>query len=67
MHGIDVAQVALHYGADDLDGTVMEERITHDAGARTPLGVTRNELERTIREAGRVPCERDTLYRRVLV
>ena len=66
MLGIGTAQVALSYGADDLDGTVRHELIYHDAGADTPeaLGVT--ELCRLIREAGREPVERDTLYRRVV-
>jgi len=60
-----IAQIALRFGADDIDGTVVEEKIYHDAGATTPQGVTRAELERLIREAGRVPVERDTLYRPV--
>lgn len=62
MQGLGVAQAALWYGADDMDGTVVEEKITHDAGATSPLGVTRDELVRLIREAGRVPVQRDTLY-----
>jgi aminodeoxyfutalosine synthase len=60
-----IAQIALRFGADDLDGTVIEEKIYHDAGATTPQGMTRQELTRLIREAGRVPVERDTLYRPV--
>ncbi|MGH9573989.1 MAG: aminofutalosine synthase MqnE [Candidatus Acidiferrales bacterium] len=60
-----IAQVALRFGADDLDGTVVEEKIYHDAGATTPEHLTRAELERLIRAAGRVPIERDTLYNRV--
>jgi len=60
-----VAQIALRFGADDLDGTVIEEKIYHDAGATTPQHMTRQELERLIRSAGRVPVERDTLYRPV--
>ncbi len=64
MQGIGVAQVALRYGADDIDGTVVEEKITHDAGATTPFGVTRTELIRLIREAGRTPFQRDTTYSR---
>jgi aminodeoxyfutalosine synthase len=60
-----VAQVALRFGANDLDGTVVEEKIYHDAGASTPQGLTHADLERLIRAAGRVPVERDTLYRRV--
>jgi aminodeoxyfutalosine synthase len=57
-----IAQVALRFGANDLDGTVVEEKIYHDAGATTPEFMTRAELERLIRAAGRVPVERDTLY-----
>jgi aminodeoxyfutalosine synthase len=57
-----IAQIALRFGADDLDGTVIEEKIYHDAGATTPQGLRRAELERLIREAGREPVERDTLY-----
>ena len=60
-----IAQIALRFGADDLDGTVIEEKIYHDAGATTPQGMTRKELCRLITEAGRVPLERDTLYHAV--
>lgn len=60
-----IAQIALRFGADDLDGTVVEEKIYHDAGATTPQGMSRQELIRLIREAGREPVERDTLYRPV--
>ncbi|MFQ6099313.1 MAG: radical SAM protein, partial [Armatimonadota bacterium] len=62
MLGLKVAQVSLHFGADDLDGTVGEERITHEAGATTPQSITREDLIALIREAGRVPVERDTVY-----
>jgi aminodeoxyfutalosine synthase len=58
-----IAQIALRFGADDMDGTVVEEKIYHDAGATTAQFTPRAELERLIREAGRVPVERDTLYR----
>jgi len=61
-----IAQIALRFGADDLDGTVIEEKIYHDAGATTPQGLRRQELMRLIREAGREPVERDTLYRPVV-
>ncbi len=57
-----IAQIALRFGADDIDGTVIEEKIYHDAGATTPQGMRRQELTRLIREAGREPVERDTLY-----
>ncbi|HET6425093.1 MAG TPA: aminofutalosine synthase MqnE [Planctomycetaceae bacterium] len=65
MLGEKVAQVALGFGADDLDGTVVHELIYHDAGAKTPEGLTVAHIHRLIREAGREPVERDTLYRRV--
>jgi aminodeoxyfutalosine synthase len=65
MLGIKTAQVALAFGADDLDGTVVHEKIYHEAGAETPQELSVAEIERLIREAGRVPVERDTLYRRV--
>ncbi len=61
-----IAQIALRFGADDIDGTVIEEKIYHDAGATTPQGLRRSELERLIREAGREPVERDTMYRPVV-
>src|SRR5207248_10823725 len=60
-----IAQIALRFGADDLDCTVIEEKIYHDAGATTPQGMRRQDLIRLIREAGRTPVERDTLYRPV--
>ncbi len=60
-----IAQVALRFGADDLDGTVVEEKIYHDAGAQTPQSLRRLQLLQLIREAGREPVERDTLYRPV--
>ena len=66
MLGIGTAQTALSYGADDLDGTVRHELIYHDAGATTPEFLSVDRLENLIREAGREPIERDTLYRRVI-
>jgi len=60
-----IAQIALRFGANDLDGTVAEEKIYHDAGAKTEQFTPRAELERLIRAAGRIPVERDTLYRPV--
>ncbi len=57
-----LAQVALSFGADDIDGTVVEETIYHMAGAETEQHVARPELERIVREAGFTPVERDTLY-----
>jgi aminodeoxyfutalosine synthase len=61
--GVEVAQIALWYGADDLDGTVQEERIYHMAGSRTPEALSAAAIRRLIRSAGREPVERDTLYR----
>jgi aminodeoxyfutalosine synthase len=60
--GIDTAQIALRCGADDLDGTIVHETIYHAAGSTVPMGLSRDELVRLIREAGRVPVERDTEY-----
>jgi aminodeoxyfutalosine synthase len=60
--GVEVAQTALWFGVDDLDGTVQEEKIYHMAGARTPEAMTPAEIRRLIRAAGRDPIERDTLY-----
>ena len=65
MLGIETAQAALHYGADDLDGTVRHELIYHDAGAKTPEVLSVEDIRRLIVEAGRDPIERDTLYHRV--
>lgn len=63
MLGVQLAQLSLGFGVDDLDGTVREERIYHMAGAKTPQELTRDELVQLIRRAGRIPVERDTLYR----
>lgn len=60
--GLDTAQTALWFGADDLDGTVSEERIYHEAGARSPQSLTPAALAQLIRSAGRAPIERDTFY-----
>lgn len=65
MLGIGTAQTALSYGADDLDGTVRHELIYHDAGATTPEFLSVERLRELIREAGRDPIERDTLYRTI--
>jgi aminodeoxyfutalosine synthase len=62
MLGLKLAQVSLSFGADDLDGTVVEERITHAAGATTPQALTVEEIRALIEEAGRTPVERTTLY-----
>ncbi len=60
-----IAQIALRFGANDMDGTVVEEKIYHDAGANTAEFTPRSELERLIRAAGRIPVERDTLYNKI--
>jgi aminodeoxyfutalosine synthase len=60
--GLKLAQVSLAFGVDDLDGTVVEEKISHAAGVGTEQAIPREELIRHIRNAGRVPVERDTLY-----
>ena len=62
MLGEKIAQVSLAFGVNDLDGTVVEEKIGHDAGAQTPQSLTKDGIIRLIRKAGKVPVERDTLY-----
>lgn len=66
MLGIPTAQVAQSYGADDIDGTVVHEKIYHEAGSDSPQELTVAELRRLIEETGREPVERDTLYNRVV-
>lgn len=66
MLGIKTAQIALGFGADDLDGTVVHEKIYHDAGSDSPQELAVPEIRRLIEEAGRVPVERDTLYHEVI-
>jgi aminodeoxyfutalosine synthase len=66
MLGLKTAQVALSFGADDLDGTVVHEKIYHDAGSDSPQELSVAEIRRLIAEAGRTPVERDTLYREVV-
>ncbi len=65
MLGEKVAQVSLNFGVNDLDGTVVEEKIAHDAGATSREGMGREEIRSLITEAGKVPVERDSLYRPV--
>lgn len=67
MIGPKIAQLALSFGADDMDGTVKEEVITHMAGAETEQAIGSNTLIRLIKEAGRIPIERDTLYNNIEV
>jgi aminodeoxyfutalosine synthase len=62
MQGIPIAQVALHFGADDMDGTIVEERIMHAAGAQTSKGIGKQQMINLIRETGYLPTERDTVY-----
>jgi aminodeoxyfutalosine synthase len=63
MLGLKIAQVALAFGVNDLDGTVVEEKIGHDAGADSPQALAKQQIVELIRKAGKVPIERDTLYR----
>jgi len=60
--GEDTTSIALHFGADDVNGTLEDERIQHMAGAQTPAGVAREQLFRMIHDAGKIPVERDALY-----
>ena len=62
MVGPKLAQISLHFGVDDIDGTVVEEKITHAAGAQAGQEMSVAELVTMIRQAGRIPVERDTLY-----
>jgi aminodeoxyfutalosine synthase len=62
MLGEKIAQVSLAFGVNDLDGTVVEEKIGHDAGASSPQVMSKDAIVTLIRKAGRVPVERDTLY-----
>jgi len=66
MLGLKLSQVSLAFGVDDLDGTVVQERITHAAGAETPQALSVDEMTALIIEAGRTPVERDTLYNPVV-
>ena len=65
MNTAKVSQIALHFGVDDLEGTVRRERIYHDAGATTPEGMSFAEIVRLIRDAGKRPVERNVLYQEV--
>jgi aminodeoxyfutalosine synthase len=62
MIGPKMAQVSLSFGVDDLDGTVVEEKIAHDAGAETDQSISKQQLVRMIKSAGFIPVQRDTLY-----
>ncbi len=65
MLGLKVAQVALAFGVNDIDGTVVEEQIGHDAGADSPQQLNKEQLVGLIRKAGKLPVERDTLYNEI--
>ena len=65
MNTAKVSQIALHFGVDDLEGTVRRERIYHEAGAHTPEGMTFNEIIRLIKDAGKRPVERDARYNEI--
>ncbi len=65
MSGLKTAQLSLFFGADDIDGTVVEEKIAHRAGADTATGITKEELIRLIKQTGNVPVQRDTLYKEI--
>ena len=67
MLGLKIAQVALTFGVNDLDGTVVEEKIGHDAGADSPQAMSKEQIVDLIRKAGRIPVERDTLYHELRV
>ncbi len=58
----EVASVALNFGADDMDGTVGREKIAHDAGATSPMTLAKDQIIRIIRDAGKIPVERDVYY-----
>ena len=62
MLGEETASVALNFGADDLDGTIVEEKIAHLALAQSPVGLTQHRILKLIREAGKIPVRRDALY-----
>jgi aminodeoxyfutalosine synthase len=62
MLGEETASVALNFGADDIDGTIFEEKIAHFALADSPVGLTQHRILKLIREAGKVPVRRDALY-----
>jgi len=65
MLGEKISQVALLFGADDIDGTIIEEKITHSAGAMSEEGMTREDLIHLIRKTGRTPVQRDAFYNQV--
>lgn len=62
-----IGQIGLHFGADDIDGTIGQERVTHAAGAKSPLGLAINNMVGMIKNAGFIPVERDALYNELKV
>jgi len=62
-----VGQIGLHFGADDIDGTIGQERVTHAAGAKSPLGLAKENIINLIKNAGFIPVERDALYNEIAV
>src|SRR5690606_25888858 len=62
MSGLETAARAQFFGADDFDGTVVDERITHMAGCDTPVGLTESALQQMVRDSGRTPARRNALY-----
>ncbi|WP_022670185.1 aminofutalosine synthase MqnE [Hippea alviniae] len=62
-----IGQIGLHFGADDIDGTIGQERVTHAAGAKSPLGLAKEQMVNLIKNAGFVPVERDALYNEIEV
>jgi len=65
MTGLKTSQLSLEFGADDLDGTVIEEKITHSAGGTTTQCVEKTKLIEMIKEMGKIPVERDTVYNKL--
>jgi len=65
MLGEKISQLALKFGADDIDGTIIEEKITHSAGGLTGGQLTAGQLSDMIKKAGRIPVERDSFYRKI--
>lgn len=67
MIGLKIAEILQYFGVDDIDGTVVEEKITHSAGARTPEMLSVDDIKHLIKSAGRTPVQRDTLYNYIKV
>ena len=67
MSGVDTAQMAQSFGADDFHGPVIDENITHMAGATSPEDLPEANIIKLIREAGRRPVQRDSLYREIII